>query len=360
MFIGAADKVGESRRGTVDVHPAAEADRPEGAGLRTGCGVDLLGAGHAQRIGDPGQLLRLDGVQLMIAADHQRNHAAVAAVDQQRLDGLFGADAEQRAEVGNRAYFRRRDARERLGRRRARPRIRRRGGHLEVRGIAVGVREHDRVLAGVGQHMEFLRGAAADAAAVGLHRAELQSKAREDAYIGLVHGPIAFAQAGLVDVERIRVLHQELAGAHHAKARPDLVAELELYLVEIHRQLLVAAQLAPRDVGDHFLVGRSVREFPVMTVPEAQQFGAVLGPAAGFLPQLRRLDRRHAQLQGAGPVHLLADDALDLLQRAQAERHPRVQARGEAADQTRPQHELVTDDLRVGGYFLDGRNRVSG
>ncbi len=30
----------------------------------------------------------------------------------------------------------------------------------------------------------------------------------------------------VVDVERIRILHQELARAHHTEARADLVAEL--------------------------------------------------------------------------------------------------------------------------------------
>ena len=45
-----------------------------------------LGARHAQRTGHAGQLLRLDGIQFMIAADHQRHHVAVAAVDQQGLD----------------------------------------------------------------------------------------------------------------------------------------------------------------------------------------------------------------------------------------------------------------------------------
>jgi hypothetical protein len=44
-------------------------------------------------------------------------------------------------------------------------------------------------------------------------------------------------------VERIGVLHQEFARAHHAEARADLVAELGLDLVEVDRQLLVAGQL---------------------------------------------------------------------------------------------------------------------
>ena len=61
----------------------------------------------------------------------------------------------------------------------------------------------------------------------------------------------------LVDVEGVGVLHEELARAHHAEARPALVAELHLDLVEIRRQLAIALQLAARDVGDDFLVRRA-------------------------------------------------------------------------------------------------------
>ena len=116
-------------------------------------------------------------------------------------------------------------------------------------------------------------------------------------------------------MERVGVLHDELARAHHAEARANLVAELGLDLIEIDRQLLVAAQLAARDVGDHFLMGRTVREFAVVPILEAQQLRPVFGPAAGFLPQFCRLNCRHDELQGARPVHLLAHDPLDLFQR---------------------------------------------
>ena len=79
--------------------------------------------------------------------------------------------------------------------------------------------------------------------------------------------------------------------AHHAETRADLVAELGLDLVEVHRQLAVALQLAARDVGDDFLVRRPGDEIALVPVLDAQQLRAVLGPAAGFLPELGRLQR---------------------------------------------------------------------
>ena len=71
-----------------------------------------------------------------------------------------------------------------LGRGRARLARRQRLGKLEVRGVVVAVGEDDRVLARVGEHVEFLRRAAADGAGVGVHGAEAQAEAREDRAVG--------------------------------------------------------------------------------------------------------------------------------------------------------------------------------
>ena len=231
-------------------------------------------------------------------------------------------------------------------------------GHLEVGGVVVAVGERDRVLARVREHVEFLRRAAADAARVRAHGAELELQALEDRGVGAVHGLVTLLERGVVEVERVRVLHRELARAHHAEARPDLVAELGLDLVEIDRQLAVALQLAARDVGDHFLVRRAVAERAVVPVLDAQQLRAELVPAAGFDPQLGGLHGRHQHFERAGAVHLLADDGLDLAQHAQADRQPRVHAAGEAADQAGAQHQLVADDLGIGGNVAQGSDGI--
>ena len=47
--------------------------------------------------------------------------------------------------------------------------------------------EGDRVLAGIGQHLELVRAGAADGAGVGRDGAELQAQAGEDARVGVVH-----------------------------------------------------------------------------------------------------------------------------------------------------------------------------
>src|SRR5262249_57013239 len=103
-------------------------------------------------------------------------------------------------------------------------------GLLNVGGVIAAVAARDRVLAGLRQHLELVRQAAADRAGVGLDRAELESHAREDAPVGLEH-VLVFAPAVLhCRMEAVSVLHDELAPTHEAEARTHLVAKLGLNL----------------------------------------------------------------------------------------------------------------------------------
>ena len=120
-------------------------------------------------------------------------------------------------------------------------------------------------------------------------------------------------------MKRVGVFHNEFTGAHDAKAWPYFIAELGLNLIIVDRQLFVAADLAARDIGNDFLVRGSKAEAALVTVIEAQQFRAVLLPAAGFHPQFRRLYGRHQQLQCPGTVHFFAHDSLNLAQHPQAQ-----------------------------------------
>ena len=89
---------------------------------------------------------------------------------------------------------------------------------------------------------------------------------REGAQIGDEHLVVGVARAGLVEIEGIGVLHQELARAHDAEARPDLVAELPLDVIEVERQVLVGADVGAEDVGDHLLVGRPEQHVALVPV----------------------------------------------------------------------------------------------
>ncbi len=292
----------------------------------------------------------------MVAA-HQHQHEllcfAFTGDQRHRLHRALQLDAEQRRDVLAGFLGRGVDLAHGFTGSRARCRI---GGdrRFHVRGVVRTGGEHQRVLAGIGDDVEFLRGIATDRTGVGLHHAEVQAEAGEDAAVGRLHVLVFAHQALIVQVERIGVLHQKFARTHHAEARADLVAELGLHLVEVHRQLLVAGQLAAREVAGGFFGGRAVAEHLVLAVLDLQQLRAELLPAAGLLPQFLRLDGRDLELHGTGAVHFLAHDAFNLAQHAQAQRRPGVQARCQLADHARAQHQPVAGELGVAGGFLGG------
>ena len=198
-----------------------------------------------------------------------------------------------------------------------------------------------------------MRAVSADGAGVGRNRTKGQAHALEDSNVGGIHRLVALAGGFDIAIERVRVLHRELAPAHHAEARPALVAKFGLDVIEIFRQRAVTAQLLARDVGDDFFAGRLDDEVAVVAVFHAQQLGPVLLKAPGLLPQLGWLHDRHQQLDSAGPIHLFANDRFDFANHPQAHRHVAVDAGAEPLDEPGAHHQLMADDLSVGGGFLE-------
>ena len=286
----------------------------------------------------------------MVAAQHEGDEAAGLALDEQRLDAAPGGDAEQPGQIRDGMDPRGIDGAQgfiRLGTRLARRRAR---DHLDVGREPAGG-ERDGVFAVVGDDVELLRPAAADCARVGVDHAVIEPEPLEGPAVGVVHRQVRPFEALGVEIERIGVLHDELARAHHPEARADLVTELRLDLVKVDRQLLVAAHLAPGDVRDDLLVGRADAEVAFVPVLQAQQLRTEVAPAPGLLPELGRLDGGHQHFLGAGRVHLLANNGFDLAEHAHAEREPGVETRREQADQAGPEHEPVAHDLGLRRRF---------
>jgi hypothetical protein len=86
----------------------------------------------------------------------------------------------------------------------------------------------------------------------------------EELLVGRLHREVALHRGLVVGVEGIGVHHDELAGAHQAEARADLVPELGGDLVEILRQVAVAGDLGLHQRGDDFLMGRPEHEFRLL------------------------------------------------------------------------------------------------
>ncbi len=162
--------------------------------------------------------------------------------------------------------------------------------------------------------------------------------------MGLVGG----VQAGLIGVERVGVLHHELAHPDQAAARPRLVTELGLEVVHDGRQLPVALDQVAQQVGNDLLVGHGQHHVPATAVLEADQLGADLGVAAGLLPQLGGVDDRHLHLLAADAVDLLADHLLDALLHAEAQRQQRVDAGAELPHVAGAHQQPVADHLGLG------------
>ena len=230
-----------------------------------------------------------------------------------------------------------------------RQRVRVEPGAVAVDGALAGIREHDELVAVV----------AADGPALRLHRDRREAEPGEGAQVGDEHLVVGAHGAGVVDIEGVVVLHVELAATHDAEARAQLVPKLPLNLIEVLRQVAVAAHGLAEDVGHDLFVGGAEEHRAVVAVRDAQHLPAVVLVAAALLPQLGRLDRRHEDLLAAGGVHLLAHHLLDLAQHAMAQRQPAVNAGARLPDHAGAQHEPVRRDLRLGRVLSQGRQEVT-
>ena len=159
---------------------------------------------------------------------------------------------------------------------------------LLVRGVV-----EDFALAGRREDDELVTELAADRAGGRLHRHRLDAHALEGPEISEHLRVIREARARLVEVEAVGVLHQELAPAHHAEARPHLVAEFPLDMVEQFGQVAIALDRGADDLGHLLLVGRPVQHLAVVPVADAQHLLAVILIAPALAPQLGGLDGRH-------------------------------------------------------------------
>ena len=222
-------------------------------------------------------------------------------------------------------------------------RSRRRG--LRVREVVTVLAPNEEVLPDVGERHELVVHAATDLAGVGFDDHVVEPEPIEHLDVGVVHHAIGLTHPTLVPVERVRVLHQELSAAQQAIARTELVPVLPLDLIHVRRQVSVRRKLLLRQLGDDLLLRRTEEELAAVSVLEPEDQLAVRGPATGRLPWLRGQDDRHPELLGTGGVHLLTHDPLDLVHRAEPERHRRVDAGRGLADERGAEQQAMRRDV---------------
>ncbi len=145
-------------------------------------------------------------------------------------------------------------------------------------------------------------------------------------------------EPGLVAIERVGVLHDELAYANQATARARRVPLLDREVVEQRRKLAVALDLA-RVERDRLLVRQRQDVVRALTVLEPEDLVDVV--ASRLFPQLERCQDGHEHLLAADRVDLLAHDLLDLLVDAPTERQEAPDAGADLADEAAADQQLV-------------------
>ena len=179
---------------------------------------------------------------------------------------------------------------------------------------------------------ELLAAGAAHEAVVGGDDDVLQPEPLEDALVRVALQLVRGIQPLVGVVERVRVLHRELASAQEAGTGPRLVAVLVLDLVDRERKILVGRVQVLHEQREQLLVRGREQVVGVPAVLQAEDAVAVGLPAAGLLIGVAGHQSREVHLVGARVRHLVADDPLDLRLDLQSERQPREDSGRLAAD----------------------------
>ena len=282
----------------------------------------------------------------MVAADHGQNHLVIQFIDD-RLHGLFNGRMEEIADhfngmlswcfydflfliifnaAGNGIRFYRFNV---------------------SRKIAVFA-VYDIRFAGVRKDFEFMGSIAADGTGVSDDGAEVQSAAGKDAGVGIIHELVLFIEAFLVSIKGIAIFHNEFAASHEAETGPLFISVFILDLVYGNRKLLVGCGIHGNQGGHQFFMGRSKAVIPAMAVLQLEHFFSVHSPAAGFLPDFRRLHNGHQDFLGTGLIDFLPNDFFYFLDRAECQRQVSVGAIGNFSHHACLQHVFMAHYHRVG------------
>ncbi len=198
---------------------------PSSASISSG----RLAEAGAERVGE------LDLVEAVVAADQGQQHPPSLDDDGHRLQRRARRDPERLGHRVDGGQSGRRNLARCVQRRRQLDRLGGRRGDLDVGGVPG--RKRDLVLAGRARGHVLVGAGAAHHPDVGLDLIPAQLAAVEYPRVGLAVELVVRVEAVLVAVERVRVLHRELAGAQDPGTRARLVALLDLDVVEDLRQL---------------------------------------------------------------------------------------------------------------------------
>ncbi len=243
-LVGATNPVTHDRHLAISHHldRLLHIDQSQIAGLAAEVLLNLLQRGKPEAALQTGNLVGLDLVHVVIAAQHQkpelsldnitlpisflgRQHQGFDRARQrniQVLGHILASTLARGCRPGH--HLRRRLARD----------LRQQGLRLfHVRCVVTGGAVHDGVFTSGSDHLELLAQVAPNGAAVRSHCAIAQSKPIKNPTVGLRHDLVTGFGGSLVTVKTVGILHDEFAPAHEAKSRAALITEFGLDLVEI-------------------------------------------------------------------------------------------------------------------------------
>ena len=158
-------------------------------------------------------------------------------------------------------------------------------GCFDVGTVITPVTHNNRILTAVGKHHELFAARSAYRAGVRFDHTELKSKTSEYLFVGLLHQIELTLHIRFIGMEAVAVFHQELTSAHQPETGSDLIAEFEVDLVEIERQLLIALDALAHEVDHHLFMGGTEYKRILFAVFKTQQFLAVLLIASALFPE---------------------------------------------------------------------------
>src|SRR4051812_8598307 len=353
-FIRTRDKTAQPAQRLVDQNGRLRVDRTDEARVRAEVALDLLVVRELERRMQV--VAELDLVEAVVAPQQHEERAPALDDHGHGLDQRAARDAKHARDLLDRGCVRRVDKFRLLpGVRQVVHRLRGGARDLDVRRVARIAHGHV-VLARLARRHVLVGAEAAHHPDVRLDLVEVEPRAREDAVVGAGLELVLGVEAVAVAIEGVGVLHDELARAKEAGARPRLVPLLGLDVVEHLGEVAVGADLARHVEGDDLFLGHAEHVGAALAVLDLEELVDVV--AAGLLPQLRRMHDRHEHLPRPDRVHLLADDLLDLAVDTPPCGQERPQTGADLPDEARPHEQLVADRLGVGGGLLDGRQEV--
>ena len=142
----------------------------------------------------------------------------------------------------------------------------------------------DGIFAAFGQDHELFTGTPSNRPHIGLHRSKIEPQTLEDLAISPLHELVLSLHILFVGVKGVAIFHHELPTSQQPKAGSRLVTKLQIDLIKIKWQLLVATHPSSYQIDHHLLMCGPQYEAILFAILEAKQLLAIFAKSPTLLP----------------------------------------------------------------------------